>query len=214
VHHLRSEPLIRNWRNSTELAPLCGNRAAALRRSLRPDRSAEADFAVSATGKRSPACETANDSAPNAAAFGVDLDEHLIKVPAPLWPGSKPVRAYRADSCGKTGPKPLYSKPDRPVADVDAALVQKILDTPQRQRKAHIEHNCEANDLGAAVKLFERVGSGHEAMPRGGPARLNRIASDKARAPVQLSFAWSEQLSGPGVMVTGWTLMRTIQSCC
>ena len=34
------------------------------------------------------------------------------------------------------------------MAHVDAALVQKILDIPQRKREPDVEHHCQENDLG------------------------------------------------------------------
>jgi hypothetical protein len=43
------------------------------------------------------------------------------------------------------------------VADIDAALMQKIFDIPQRKRKSDVQHHCEADNLGAAVKILERV---------------------------------------------------------
>ena len=48
------------------------------------------------------------------------------------------------------------------MADVDATFVQKIFDVSQRQRKANIQHEGEADDLWAAVKVFERVFFNHE----------------------------------------------------
>ena len=66
------------------------------------------------------------------------------------------------------------------MADFDATLVQNILDMPQRQRKANIQHDCEADDLGAAVKALERVCFRHEHRLRKHSAALNPIPSGKA----------------------------------
>ena len=43
------------------------------------------------------------------------------------------------------------------MADVDTALVQKIFDIPQQERKSHALHHRNANDLGVAVELLEPV---------------------------------------------------------
>ena len=47
--------------------------------------------------------------------------------------------------------------PDGLVADVNAALMQQILDFSQRQWKTNIYHHRQADDLFARIELFERV---------------------------------------------------------
>lgn len=44
------------------------------------------------------------------------------------------------------------------MAEVDAALEQQILNISQRQRKPHIHHHDQADDLGRRVEIPERVG--------------------------------------------------------
>jgi hypothetical protein len=41
------------------------------------------------------------------------------------------------------------------VADLDATLVQKILDVAERQREADVEHHRQADDLGAGLEVPE-----------------------------------------------------------
>ena len=43
------------------------------------------------------------------------------------------------------------------MADVDAALVQQVLDIAKRKGKANVHHDRQADDLGAAVKALEKV---------------------------------------------------------
>jgi|TARA_B100001063_G_C16698828_1_gene521376 hypothetical protein len=43
------------------------------------------------------------------------------------------------------------------MGDVDAALVQQILHIPQGQRKAHMHHHREANDLKRSLEIIEWV---------------------------------------------------------
>ena len=64
------------------------------------------------------------------------------------------------------------------MADVDPALVQQILDVPERKRKPNVQHHCEADDLGAAVKALEWVCFHHEDRLRKRPALINANPSD------------------------------------
>jgi hypothetical protein len=67
------------------------------------------------------------------------------------------------------------------VADVDAALVQQVLDVSKRTWKANVHHCRQANDLWAAVKVLEGVFFHYNQKLRNRPARLNPICSDKTR---------------------------------
>jgi hypothetical protein len=51
--------------------------------------------------------------------------------------------------------------PHRFMADVDAALMQQVLDVSERKGKANVQHYRQANDLRAAVKVLERVAFCH-----------------------------------------------------
>ena len=66
------------------------------------------------------------------------------------------------------------------MADVDAALVQQVLDVSERKWKANVHHDRQANDLRAAVKVLEGVCFHHEQKLRNHPARLKQICSDNA----------------------------------
>ena len=72
--------------------------------------------------------------------------------------------------------------PNRFVADVDATLVQQILNISQRQWKANVHHDHQANDLRAALKGLERVFFHHASRLQNHPARLNQLPSDIAAA--------------------------------
>lgn len=52
------------------------------------------------------------------------------------------------DFSGEHRAKPVPPEPDRLVADIDAALVQQILDIAQRERKANVQHHRQSDDLG------------------------------------------------------------------
>ncbi|CUH36847.1 hypothetical protein JSE7799_01243 [Jannaschia seosinensis] len=70
----------------------------------------------------------------------------------------------------------------RLVADVDAALVQQILDVPQRQRETDVHHHRQSDDLGAGLEVLEGAALGHATKLSSRPLRLKRSSSDKALA--------------------------------
>src|SRR5690606_22279061 len=91
----------------------------------------------------------------------LDLPEHLVEVPGPLWPGPQPLRTFLADLGGELRAETLPPEPHRLVADLGAALVKQVLDVPEREREPDIEHDRETNDFRAAVKILERVACRH-----------------------------------------------------
>ncbi len=60
-----------------------------------------------------------------------------------------------------------------------AGTVQQALDIPQRKRKSDMQHNRQAYNHGAAVKVLERVCFRHEQGLRNYPARLRTVCSGK-----------------------------------
>jgi len=50
-------------------------------------------------------------------------------MPSPLWPGAHSIDPLPADFSGEHRAEAVPPEPDRLVADVDAALVEKILET-------------------------------------------------------------------------------------
>jgi hypothetical protein len=42
------------------------------------------------------------------------------------------------------------------MADVDATLVQQILDIPKRKREANVHHHGQTDDLGARLEVAKR----------------------------------------------------------
>jgi len=60
--------------------------------------------------------------------------------------------------------KSVYlTPPDGFMADIDAALVQQVLDVAQRQRETHVHHDRQADDLGAGSEIAKRGGLAHPA---------------------------------------------------
>src|SRR6056297_3357481 len=73
-------------------------------------------------------------------------------------------------------------EPDGLVTDVDAALVEQVLDISQREREAHVQHNGQTDDLPAAVEILEGVFLAHPRKLWNRPARLNQLLSDTAQS--------------------------------
>ena len=67
------------------------------------------------------------------------------------------------------------------MADVDAALVQQILDIPEREREPNIHHYRQADDLGARLELTKRAWCVHPRTLRPAGHKLKRVFSDTAR---------------------------------
>ena len=104
------------------------------------------------------------DSTPEVMTLAVDPDEHLIQMPAPMREVAHSVNPLLADLAGEHRTEPVPPEPDRLVADVDAALGQKVLDLAQRQREADVHHDDRSDHLRRAVEPSKRVvGPGHEA---------------------------------------------------
>jgi hypothetical protein len=49
------------------------------------------------------------------------------------------------------------------MAHLDSALVQQVLDIPQRERKAHLDHHRQPHDFGAVLKVAKGAALGHQA---------------------------------------------------
>ena len=97
------------------------------------------------------------DGAPKIVAFAIDLHEDLVHVPSPMWPGAHPVDPLPADVSGEHRAEAVPPEPDRLVAYLDAALVQQILDIPEREREPNIHYYRQADDLGARLEVAKRA---------------------------------------------------------
>src|SRR6056297_1629700 len=75
--------------------------------------------------------------------------------------GSHPLDAARFDLGGEHRPKPVPPEPNRLVADLNAALMQQVLDIPKRQRESDVHHHRQADDLGTGLEVLEWVALTH-----------------------------------------------------
>ena len=76
-------------------------------------------------------------STPEVVLHAVDLHEHLNQVPTPAG-GAQACDPLFADLSCKYRPEPLHPEPNRLMAHLDAALMQKVLDVPEGEREPHI----------------------------------------------------------------------------
>ncbi len=58
-------------------------------------------------------------------------------------------------------PKPVPPEPHRLMRDIDAPLMQKVFDVPERERISDVPHHCQADDLGAGLEVAEDTGVSH-----------------------------------------------------
>ncbi len=101
------------------------------------------------------------DSAPEIVLHPVDLHEHLVEVPASMPETPHRLDAAAPDLRGKDGAETVPPEPNRLMCDIDAPLVQQILDVPQRERIPDIHHHREADDLGRGLEVAEDAGVAH-----------------------------------------------------
>jgi hypothetical protein len=128
------------------------------------------------------------------ASTGFFLTLPLVEVPSPST-GSQTLNPALPDLRGKHRAEPVPPKPNRFMADFDAAFVQQILNIAERQREPNVQHHRQADDFRAALKALERVRFGHVQTLRGRPARLNLNLSDKTPPPVRIRSHTADPVS-------------------
>ncbi|MFY8038684.1 MAG: hypothetical protein ACOVN4_03315 [Bosea sp. (in: a-proteobacteria)] len=90
------------------------------------------------------------------------------------------LNAVPSDLCCKYLPEPVPPKPLSLVRDVDAALVQQVLDTVQRERIMDIHHHPQADDVGRRPEAAEDAAGVHPGKAIGSRPRHKPIFSDIA----------------------------------
>ena len=78
-------------------------------------------------------------------------------MPPSIREGAQPVDAFPPDLGGEDRAETTSPEPDRFVAHIDPALVQKVLHIPQREREAEVHHHRQADSVWAAREILERV---------------------------------------------------------
>jgi hypothetical protein len=96
--------------------------------------------------------------APEAKHRPLPSSERQVRILGPVFQpaaGSQPVGTPSPDFSGEQRAEPISLKADGFVADVDAALMQKIFDIPQRKRETDVQHDRQPDDLGRRLEIAE-----------------------------------------------------------
>lgn len=94
---------------------------------------------------------------PQIVSLPTDFHKDLVQVPLPLRTLSHGFRTAPSDLVRKVSAKMIDLMPHRCMADVDPALVEKVFDIAQRQRKSNIHHHRKLDDFWRVFKVAERV---------------------------------------------------------
>jgi hypothetical protein len=133
------------------------------------------------------------DSPPEVMGDAVDLHENLVQVPPPMRKGPHSIHPLAANLGGEHWPKSVPPEPHGLMADLDAALMQEVLDVAERERIADIEHHRQADDFGARLEVPEGGALGHLARLGDSPILLKEFALTTPDAP--LIFAASQSVT-------------------
>ncbi len=120
------------------------------------------------------------DGPPQVVGDTVDLYENLVEVPPPVGQGAHAVDPLASNLGGKHRAKSVPPEPHGFMADLDAALMQEVLDVAQRQRVADLQHHRQADDFWAGLEVTERGALVHLFRLDDGPAGLKQSSSDSA----------------------------------
>lgn len=127
------------------------------------------------------------DGAPQVVPLAIDLHEHLLQVPAPAA-GAHALDAAFPDLRSEQRAEPVPPKPHRLVADVDAALVQQILDVAERKREPDVHHDRQADDFRRRLAVAERGDLGHGQRLPSPSLRLKSGSLDSTVPPLRTSI--------------------------
>jgi hypothetical protein len=139
---------------------------------------------------------------PKVVRLTIDLREHLVHVPSPIRICAHLADPFIADPSGKLQAKSVPPKSNFLVADLDATLVQNILDIPKRKRKPNIHHHGQTDDLRARLEVAKRAAFCHPQRLSAHPARLNRFCCGSApqtliAAHTAVHMAPADRVSAP-----------------
>ena len=93
------------------------------------------------------------DRSPKVVGLAFNFHKYLVQVPLPVRICGHLTDCFPAKLSGKHRAKSVSPKPNRLMANVDTAFIQKIFHIPQRERKPHIYHNGQADDLGVRLEV-------------------------------------------------------------
>lgn len=97
------------------------------------------------------------DRAPEVVRLASNLHEHFVQVPAPLRHLAHSLGSPFPDRSRKMGPEPLDPEPHTFMTNINATLMEQVLDVPQRQRKSNIHHDRKLDDLGRCLEVAKGI---------------------------------------------------------
>jgi hypothetical protein len=98
-----------------------------------------------------------------------------MEMPAPMLEIPHPLDPVSPDLSRKDCPEPVSPEPHCLMCDVDAALVQQILDIPERGRVPDAHHRRQEDDFGARLEVAEYAGMAHAREAGGSGSRHKPI---------------------------------------
>ena len=101
------------------------------------------------------------DSAPEVVFHAIDFYEDLVEVAAQMVKRTHRLNPAATDLRGKNCTERVLPEPHRLMRDVDAALVQHVLDIPKRDWVADNHHNRQADDFRRRLEVAENAGAAH-----------------------------------------------------
>jgi hypothetical protein len=87
------------------------------------------------------------DGPPEIVLHPVDFHEDLVEMPPPVTERTHRLNPTTADLGSENRPEPIPPEPHRLMRDVDAPLVQQVLDVAQRERTRDLHYHGQADDL-------------------------------------------------------------------
>ena len=127
--------------------------------------------------------------------LAVDLHENLIQMPAQLA-GFHARNPPFSDLGREHRPKPMPPISHSLVADIDAPFMKRIFHISKRQRKSHVEHHRQADNLTARFEVAKWVRFGHIQTVRNRPTRLKLVCSDSALDLLRRRRVWIRLMAG------------------
>ena len=115
------------------------------------------------------------DGTPEVVLHPVDLHEHLVEMPASMLKMPHRLDPVSTDFSREDRPEPVPPEPHCLVGNVDPALVQQILDVPERERIADRHHDREADDYRARLEVAEDARVAHARKANGSSSRHKPI---------------------------------------
>jgi hypothetical protein len=87
----------------------------------------------------------------------------------------KLLNPFSSDLCGEQRPKAIPPKSHSLMTDFDPALMQKILNIPERQGDLDVQHHRKADDVGTGLEISKWAVFDHAEKLNHRPALHNRV---------------------------------------